>query len=113
MLTFVGRPQGPKRARNHRKHGVVATGKHDCFLEAVMNFANCPAPQPLCLLLIVPFAVAAVVVLSSEPRSLFFLSSPWQPKLRRISVRKSNKNKVLASENNLPQSGLLVLLNRL
>jgi len=46
-------------------------------------------------------------------RQLFFLSSPWQPKLRRISARKSNKNKTLASENNLPQSCLLVLLNRL
>ena len=36
---------------------LIVTG-----LEAVMNFANWPAPQPLCLLLIVPFAVAAVVL---------------------------------------------------
>ena len=73
-----------------------------------MNFANWPAPQPLCLLLLTQLLSSA-----PEPGSLFFLSSPWQPKLRRISVRKSNKNKTLASENNLPQSGLLVLLNRL
>ena len=73
-----------------------------------MNFANWPAPQPLCLLLLTQLLSSA-----PEPRSLFSLSSPWQPKLRRISGRKSNKNKALASENNLSQSGLLVLLKRL
>ena len=73
-----------------------------------MNFANWLAPQPLCLLLLTQLLSSA-----PEPGSLFFLSSPPQPKLRRISVRKSNKNKALASGNNLPQSRLLVLLNRL
>ena len=80
-----------------------------------MNFANWPEPQPLCLLLLTQFLLLLTQLLSSapEPRSLFFLSSPWQQQLRRISARKSNKNKTLASENNLPQSRLLVLLNRL
>jgi len=73
-----------------------------------MNLANWLAPQPLCLLLLTQLLSSA-----PEPRSLFFLSSPWQPKLRRNSGRKSNKKKILASGNNLPQSGLLVLLNRL
>jgi len=72
-----------------------------------MNFANWPAPQPLCLLLLTQLLSSA-----PEPRSLFSCQA-LQPKLRRISARKSNKNKALASENNLPQSGLLVLLNRL
>jgi len=53
-----------------------------------MNFANWPAPQPLCLLMLTQLLSSA-----PEPGSLFFLSSPWQSKLRRISVRKSNKNK--------------------
>ena len=36
-----------------------------------MNFANWPAPQPLCLLLLTQWLSSA-----PEPRSLFFLSSP-------------------------------------
>jgi len=62
-----------------------------------MNFANWPAPQPLpfahCA-----FAVDAVVVLNPLAPLPVFPVKPWQPKLRRISVRKSNKNKALASE---------------
>jgi len=72
-----------------------------------MNFANWPAPQPSCLLLLTQLLSSA-----PEPGS-FFPVKPLAAKLRRISARKSNKNKALASENNLPQSGLLVLLNRL
>ena len=75
-----------------------------CELACASTIAFCS----LCLLLLTQ-------LLSSAPESgsLFFLSSPWQSKLRRISARKSNKNKALASGNNLPQSRLLVLLNRL
>src|SRR6266436_4488598 len=38
---------------------------------------------------------------------------PLQQELRRNSARKPNKNKALASENNLPQSGILVSPNQL
>jgi len=37
-----------------------------------MNFANWPAPQPLCLLLLTHWLSS-----TPEPGSLFFLSSPW------------------------------------
>jgi len=73
-----------------------------------MNFANWPAPQPLFLLLLTQWLSSV-----PEPGSLFFPVKLLQPKLRRIFVRKPKKNKILASENNLPQSRLLVLLNRL
>ena len=36
-----------------------------------MNFANWPAPQPLCLLLLTQLLSSA-----PEPGSLFFMSSP-------------------------------------
>jgi len=52
-----------------------------CELACASTIAFCS----LCLLLLPQLLSSA-----PEPRSLFFLSSPWQPKLRRISVRKSN-----------------------
>ncbi|MCU1224425.1 MAG: hypothetical protein JWQ42_2518 [Edaphobacter sp.] len=49
-----------------------------------------------CASTIEPFAVDIVVVLCPEPRSLFFLVKPPQPKLRRSSARKSNKKQMLS-----------------
>ena len=76
-------------------------------LDAVMNFANWPAPQHCA------FAVDAVVVLRPEPCSLFFRVKPLRQELIRNFARKPNKNKALASGNNLPQSGILVSPNQL
>ena len=42
-----------------------------------------------------------------------FPVKPLRQELIRNSARKPNKNKGLASENNLPQSGILVSPNRL
>src|SRR5712664_3001570 len=43
----------------------------------------------------------------------FFPVNPLQQELIRNSACKPNKNKALASENNLPQSGILVSPNQL
>ncbi len=67
-----------------------------------MNFANWPAPQPLC------FALDVVVVLRPEPLLPIFSVKPLHQELICNSARKPNKNKALASKNNLPQSGILV-----
>jgi len=69
-----------------------------------MSFANRPTPQPLRLLL----AQWLFYVLSPAP---VFPVKPLQQELIRNFAPKPNKNKVLASENNLPQNGLLVSLN--
>jgi hypothetical protein len=42
-----------------------------------------------------------------------FPVKPLEQRLIRSSARKPNKDKTLASENDLPQSGIVVLLNRL
>ena len=70
-----------------------------------MNYANWPAPQHCA------FAVDAVVVLRPGPLLAVFPVKPLQQELTRNSARKPNKNKALASENNLPQSGILVSPN--
>jgi hypothetical protein len=59
------------------------------------------------------FAIEAVVVLRPEPLLPVFPVKPLQQELRRNSARKPNKNKALAAENNLPQSGILVSPNQL
>jgi len=75
-------------------------------LEAVMNFANWPAPQPL------SFAVDAVVPLPLSP-ALCFSCQALAAETKTHLRTQIKQNKTLASENNLPQSRLLVLLNRL
>jgi hypothetical protein len=65
-----------------------------------------------CASTLVPFAVDAVVVYAPEPRSLFSCQAPAAETNMHLRTQ-IKQNKALASENNLPQSGLLVLLNRL
>ena len=72
-----------------------------------MNFANWPAPQPF-----VPLLLTQLLFYALSPAPVFPVK-PLQQELRRNSARKPNKNKALASENNLPQSGILVSRNQL
>jgi len=60
-----------------------------------------------CVLAIVPLPLTQSLfwALSLLP---VFPVKPWQQGLIRNSASKPNKNKALASENNLPQSGILV-----
>ena len=66
-----------------------------------------------CASTIVPLPLTQLLFYALSPYSLFFPVKPLQQELRRNSARKPNKNKALASENNLPQSGILVSPNQL